>query len=287
MYAKDIRNIENNFISFLSHIFYTIEDAQATLEAHTNTRLNHTSYGTLWNKLVSELGERVAAAEAVFEMFMLHFDEEYINRVRQAHQEKIFRQIKTSDWAIVWDLFWESGKLRRLGQLLAEYIAKVEGREIDQEIEPSPEKQSEQSVDKLAGGQYEFDIALSYAGEDREYVERVADELRKRGVQVFYDKFNVGEMWGKSLPVHLDWVFRIIARYCIIFFSKSYVNKAWTMHELQSALERQVDGGGYILPVVIDKVDVPGLSLKNLCYLNVQEHSPEKIAEYTYRKVKG
>lgn len=32
-------------------------------------------------------------------------------------------------------------------------------------------------------------IALSFAGEDREYVDQVANLLRDSGVKVFYDKF--------------------------------------------------------------------------------------------------
>ena len=34
-----------------------------------------------------------------------------------------------------------------------------------------------------------YHIALSFAGEDRDYVEEVANDLRDHGVDVFYDKF--------------------------------------------------------------------------------------------------
>lgn len=34
-----------------------------------------------------------------------------------------------------------------------------------------------------------FDIALSFAGEDRPYVQEVANILRNRGISVFYDVF--------------------------------------------------------------------------------------------------
>jgi hypothetical protein len=40
---------------------------------------------------------------------------------------------------------------------------------------------------ELSGGGYH--VALSFAGEDRGYVERVADQLVSDGVSVFYDKF--------------------------------------------------------------------------------------------------
>lgn len=46
---------------------------------------------------------------------------------------------------------------------------------------------------------YIYDVALSFAGEDREYVEEVAIVLKRFGVRVFYDKFEETELWGKNL----------------------------------------------------------------------------------------
>ena len=40
----------------------------------------------------------------------------------------------------------------------------------------------------MAKRQPDFDVALSFAGEDRTYVERVANELKRMGLKVFYDK---------------------------------------------------------------------------------------------------
>ena len=41
----------------------------------------------------------------------------------------------------------------------------------------------------MDSGTYNFDIALSFAGEDRQYVEEVAKVLRAMGFRVFYDKY--------------------------------------------------------------------------------------------------
>ena len=43
-----------------------------------------------------------------------------------------------------------------------------------------------------------YDIALSFAGENRVYVEEVAQALRSAGVSVFYDKFEQAGLWGKE-----------------------------------------------------------------------------------------
>jgi hypothetical protein len=44
----------------------------------------------------------------------------------------------------------------------------------------------------------DFDVALSYAGEDRGYVAAVANDLREAGVHVFYDEFMVA-ISGESI----------------------------------------------------------------------------------------
>ena len=45
----------------------------------------------------------------------------------------------------------------------------------------------------------EYDVALSFAGEDREYVEEVARILKAAGVKVFYDKFETVQLWGRNI----------------------------------------------------------------------------------------
>jgi hypothetical protein len=58
----------------------------------------------------------------------------------------------------------------------------------------APDQMSETESDS-----YAYDVCLSFAGENREYVEATAAELRKRGVRVFYDKYEQAELWGKDL----------------------------------------------------------------------------------------
>jgi len=55
----------------------------------------------------------------------------------------------------------------------------------------------------MAQNDKQFDVALSFAGEDREYVEQVADMLRRMGIQVFYDKYELVTLWGKNLYDYL------------------------------------------------------------------------------------
>lgn len=46
---------------------------------------------------------------------------------------------------------------------------------------------------------YYYDVVLSFAGEDREYVEECADILTALGIKVFYDSYEQDVLWGKDL----------------------------------------------------------------------------------------
>jgi hypothetical protein len=74
--------------------------------------------------------------------------------------------------------------------------------------------------------QFQYDVCLSFAGEDRPYVEQVAEYLRNSGIRVFYDRYEKSQLWGKNLYTHLDEVYRRLARYCIVFISQHYAKKA-------------------------------------------------------------
>src|SRR5262245_38670368 len=86
--------------------------------------------------------------------------------------------------------------------------------------------------------EYEYDVALSFAGENRALAEELATALKSEGVKVFYDRYEEANLWGKDLYQHLQEVYRDKAKYCIIFVSKEYSNKLWTRHELRQAQAR-------------------------------------------------
>jgi hypothetical protein len=65
-----------------------------------------------------------------------------------------------------------------------------------------------------ADPEQEYDVCLSFAGEQRDYVEQVASRLRQEGIRVFYDGYEQVSLWGKDLYEHLDWAYRRAARYC-------------------------------------------------------------------------
>ena len=108
---------------------------------------------------------------------------------------------------------------------------------------------------------YKYDIAFSFAGEDREIVDFLADKLNKRGVKVFYDSYEQANLWGKDLYQHLSHVYRDAAKYCIVVISENYAKKLWPRHELKQAQARAfAESQEYILPVRIDDAELPAIN---------------------------
>ncbi|MFN8527435.1 MAG: TIR domain-containing protein [Anaerolineae bacterium] len=108
--------------------------------------------------------------------------------------------------------------------------------------------------------QYDYDVALSFAGEDRAYVEEVANILHALGIRVFYDRYVEVDLWGKDLYTHLDNVYRKQAKFCVIFISEHYKRKLWTNHERESAQARALQSSDeYILPARFDDTEIPGM----------------------------
>lgn len=132
----------------------------------------------------------------------------------------------------------------------------------------------------------QYDIALSFAGEQREFVNEVANHLESMGLKVFYDKYEVEKLWGKDLYQYLNDLYKNRCKYCIVFVSKEYAKKLWTKHELKSAQERAFkENREYILPIRFDNTDLPGLNT-TIGHLSTDQFKPLDIAKIAKKKVR-
>jgi|GEM_PF-1307332 len=127
--------------------------------------------------------------------------------------------------------------------------------------------------------EYKYDVTLSFAGEDREYVEKFAKILEQNNVKVFYDKFEEVDLWGKDLGIHFDTIYRKSAKYCIPFISKFYKDKIWTNYELRNSIARAIENNSeYILPVRFDDTEIEGLR-PTIKFINLKGKIPEDLAQ--------
>jgi hypothetical protein len=98
-----------------------------------------------------------------------------------------------------------------------------------------------------SGGNYQWDVFICHATEDKAYVEPLVQELEGAGICVWFDKRTLE--WGDDLRGAID---RGITncRYGIVIFSQAFLRKKkWTEHELNSLFAQEQTGRKLILPI--------------------------------------
>lgn len=132
-----------------------------------------------------------------------------------------------------------------------------------------------------------YDVCLSFAGEQRDYVELIAIELKKAGLEVFYDQDEdiAPKLWGHDLGEYLDYIYRQGSRFCLMFISADYAEKVWTRHERRSALARVIEeGGDYLLPARFDDTELPGLR-PTTAYVDLRQIAPATLVDFVLQKL--
>ncbi len=131
----------------------------------------------------------------------------------------------------------------------------------------------------------EYEVSLSFAGEQRSYVGDVAKHLAARGIKAFYDRSETVNLWGKDQVETFHHQFASNTKFVVMFISKEYVEKMWPRHERRSAFSAAIKKGDeYILPVRFDDTEVPGLP-DTVSYLRAKDHSPAALAVLISQKI--
>lgn len=132
---------------------------------------------------------------------------------------------------------------------------------------------------------FEYDVALSFAAEDRAMAEEFANLLINKNVKVLYDEYRAGELWGKDMVDHLVNIYARKARYCVMFVSEYYPLKKWTAAERITAQERAFrDADEYILPIQVAYAEVPGITGAP-GYRDLRQHSMESNVNWLEEKL--
>jgi hypothetical protein len=106
----------------------------------------------------------------------------------------------------------------------------------------------------------EFDLFLSHATEDKDFVRPLAEALSARGVRVWFDETAISI--GDSLRESIDLGLRR-SRFGAVVLSPSFFGKRWPNYELNGLVSREMKGRKVILPVLH-----PSLSHDELVELN-------------------
>ena len=155
----------------------------------------------------------------------------------------------------------------------------------DQRKQHLKKNESTSSDDK----KYPYDVAISFAGEDREVAELLSDHLIELGLTVFYDRLEEHKLLGKNLYQYLQKIYKDSAQTCIVLISQHYVQKPWTLHELEQIQARifetrTQDEIEYLLPLRIDDTEIPGIN-SITGYLDAREKPISEVAKIVYKKI--
>ena len=127
---------------------------------------------------------------------------------------------------------------------------------------------------------HRFDLALSFPGEHRSYVEDVAEELvRQLGPDAcFYDKNYEALLARPNLDLLLQDIYGERSALVVAFVCAEYDAKKWCGIEWQRIRERRAAGGeGDIMFVRIGEGDVEGMSALD-GYLDARSRGPKEMA---------
>lgn len=124
----------------------------------------------------------------------------------------------------------------------------------------------------------EYDVALSYAAEDRSVARKIAEELRRNKIRVFFSEDSSSELWGRDLYDYLNKIYTE-TKLCLVLYSKHYYEKQWTNLEWRNLKAQSASRSSFaILPVRIDQSEVPE-DLANYQYLTWQPGSSAKLTK--------
>ena len=158
---------------------------------------------------------------------------------------------------------------------------------IDEGLQVSIDTSTQKAkVNVVDGERGVYDVALSFAGEDRDYIKKVAHILKESEISVFYDKFEEVELWGKDLAVHLNLIYGKKSKTVVIFISQHYYQKIYPRHEFKSALATAIASEReYILPAKFDDTIIPGIP-DTVKYLDLRNYTPEQFASMIIEKLR-
>jgi hypothetical protein len=132
---------------------------------------------------------------------------------------------------------------------------------------------------------FEYDVALSFAPEDRDVAERFAELLIAKEIRVLSEEYEADKLGGGDFVTYVAELYRTKAWCCILFISQHYPLKKWTEAERTSAQEHALrDAAEYILPFRLDETDAPGVT-ETPGYRDLRQGSPESIVDWLEGKL--
>jgi len=129
----------------------------------------------------------------------------------------------------------------------------------------------------------EFDVAISFAGENRALATMIAERLRYLDFNVFYDRFYEANFLGDACSSQFERIFGEQSHFVVCLLDTNYRDKIWPTFERESFMGRV--GEKKVIPIYLDDTifagipkDIVGVYFKE-CEMNnlIEKEVDEKI----------
>jgi hypothetical protein len=117
---------------------------------------------------------------------------------------------------------------------------------------------------------------LSYSHVDRNLADKIAKDLQARGVEVWYDKWEI--LPGDSLTRKIFGEGLARATVFIVILSERSIQSRWVQDELDVALIKRIEGVTRIIPIITGNVHIPD-ALRPLRWIDLSEDYDKGIRE--------
>ena len=130
-----------------------------------------------------------------------------------------------------------------------------------------------------------WDVALAFAGAQRDYVSQVAAALKAQGVRCFYDADEQVRLWETHLTEELPRIYTHETAAVVVFLSADYAGGDWTRMERRAEFSRAVaEAGAHLLPARFDDSELPGL-LPDVKVVDLRRYTPSQFADLITAKL--
>lgn len=104
---------------------------------------------------------------------------------------------------------------------------------------------------------YEFDIAISFAGENRELARHIADQIQMLDCAVFFDELYEANYLGTAWRKQFEDIFKNRSRVVVCVLDVHHADKIWPTFERECFTPRVADGA--VIPIFLDNSVFPGI----------------------------
>jgi len=134
---------------------------------------------------------------------------------------------------------------------------------------------------------HQFEVSLSFPGEIRDEVEKIAVELEQKigPNSYFYDNNYKAQLARPSLDILLQDIYKKRSKLIVVFLCKKYQEKEWCGVEFRAIKEIIMERKNEkIMYIKMDDGNVRGV-FKTDGYIDGRTHTPKKIAEFIKKRI--